>query len=151
MYVFITPEIPGLLEKNGAYSVFQKQINALARYMLNVKREDRISEGTLMGMSCLKNVNALVISQLLNYAWKMHKEDGHHNNMNILRNTNRTRSGSKNKWTYKYTKRSDKHTFLVNLVKLWNNYGEIIVSEKTRNVKIFIKKLSEKIAMEMYN
>lgn len=81
------PDIDGLPEKNVRHITIQKLINQTARTLLIKSKLDKIPTVEPLKQAKFKDVNQMIIMQMLKEVWRMVNQD-HHSLMNLLKPPN---------------------------------------------------------------
>ena len=137
------------MEPNKAYTTLQKQLNKLARNILNVRKSDCVSERDLMISTGVRNINSVVIPQLFKYA-TMIVHNNHPNNYIMKCNHENTRAGKNKNWRSFGSNNTTQNSFISRMIKLWNEHCQNIISESVDETKANIKHISRNIPYSVY-
>jgi len=121
--IFIaSPEIDGLSKNNENHKILQKLINQTARTVLHKTRLDKIPTEQLLDKAKLKDVNQMVITQMLKEVWRMENEE-HHPLKSLLEQPNeKTRIGAKGFFRTVGRTNVMQRSFINPMIQLWNHY-----------------------------
>ena len=104
-----------------------------------------------MARAGIKNMNFIVVLQLLNNVRKLIMKPDHPNNTIMIRNYATTRAGRNHTWRHFGFMNRDKNSILYNVINLWNTYGfEALLDSEHMMIK-HIKRRSKTFSNQIYD